>query len=161
MNHPTAPDHLRAMTDADIPAVSDLLGACFRFLAQRNGFNDRQLAFLLDRASEETVRLEAKHRPHVVACRGDRIAGVLVVNGNVIARLYVHPDFHRQGVGRALFHRAIEMIRAAGHREATVAALVPESEAFYEAMGMRPYGQQAYEPAIFTDRPITLLRLPL
>jgi predicted N-acetyltransferase YhbS len=161
MNAPPNEIVIRTMTEADIPRVSEILRAAFRWLAEQEGFDATQLAFLLDRASEQTVREESKTRPHIVACIGAVVVGMAVVNGNVIARMYVDPAWHRKGVGRTLHEAVIEMIRAEGYGEATVAALVASSQTFYEAMGMRVYGRQVYEPSIFPDRKITLLRLPL
>lgn len=153
---------IRAMNDADVAEVSRLLYSCFGWLADTEGFNDRQRAFLMGpRSSEQTIREEARTRPHYVACRDGRIAGIVVVNGNVIARLYVRPENHRQGVGRAMFEAAENVIRSAGHHEARVGALVDSAVAFYESMGMKVIGEEPYEPEIFPDRCVRLMSKPL
>jgi putative acetyltransferase len=54
--------------------------------------------------------------------------------GDAVLGLYVHPDWQRSGVGRALMHRAETRIAAAGHRTVRVHAsnsAVP----FYEGLG--------------------------
>jgi ribosomal protein S18 acetylase RimI-like enzyme len=149
---------IREMTDEDVPRVSELLKECFRWLGDRERFTVRQLAFLIDdRSSEQTVREESKTRPHLVACTVTGIVGMAAVHGNEIARLYVDPQCHRQGVGRVLFEACEAMIRQAGHEEMTVGALVDGSLAFYQAMGMSITGRVVYEPEIFLGREVTLL----
>ncbi len=152
---------IRDMTPADHREASEILTACFRWLAEREGLSAPQLAFLLSRATEATVEEESKTRRHLVACKGDAILGMAVVNRNQIARLYVHPRHHRQGVGRALFMAAQDLIRASGFTEATVGALVASAAAFYRAMGMHDVEEVEYEPQIFNDRKVLILRKPL
>lgn len=150
--------YIRKMTEADIPRVSELLKDCFRWLGDREHFTARQLAFLVDdRSSKQTVREESKTRPHLVACTETGIVGMAAVHGHEIARLYVDPRFHRQGVGKALFEACEALIRQAGHEEMTVGALVDGSLAFYQAMGMSITGRVVYEPEIFLGREVTLL----
>jgi ribosomal protein S18 acetylase RimI-like enzyme len=149
---------IRAMTDVDVPRVAEILSACFAWLGRQEGFNSRQVEFLTGpRSDPQTVREEAKTRPHLVACRDGQVVGMAVVNGSELARLYVDPHVHRSGVGKALFAAAEEMIRAAGHTEMHTGALVESARAFYVSMGMRPAGQVAWEPEIFPNHPVTLL----
>lgn len=56
--------------------------------------------------------------------------------------VYVHPEFHRRGVGRALLSELIERARAAGHH-ALVAICCSESEAsiaLHESLGFERCG---------------------
>jgi ribosomal protein S18 acetylase RimI-like enzyme len=155
--------HIEPMTSADHAEVSALLRACFNWLADREGFNEVQRAFLVgQRSSVETLREESRTRPHIVA-RGDdgTILGMAAIREHEVARLYVHPRCHGQGVGKALFEAAEVMIRAAGHAEVTVAALVESAAAFYRARGMREVGRQPYEPEIFAGREVVLLAKPI
>ena len=150
--------HIRPMTDADVPRVAEILAACFAWLGEHEGFNARQIEFLTGpRSDPATVRAEARTRPHLVACLDGQVVGMAVVDGNELARLYVHPQCHRHGIGKALFAAAEEMIRAAGHAEMHTGALVENSRRFYLSMGMRPIGQVAWEPDVFPDHPVTLL----
>lgn len=151
--------HIERMTDADCVEVSDLLRACFNWLADREGFTDRQREFLTGpRSTVETLRAESQTRPHLVARGADgAILGVAAIRENEIARLYVHPRYHGQGVGKALFAAAEAMIHAAGFTEVTVAALVESAAAFYRARGMHETGRQPYEPEVFGERGVVLL----
>jgi ribosomal protein S18 acetylase RimI-like enzyme len=149
---------IRGMSEADIPRVCELLRDCFNWLADGEGFTAGQRSFLVgERSSEQTVREESKTRPHLVACQAGTIVGMAAVNGNEVARLYVDPQYHRGGVGKALFEACEAMIRQAGHEEMTVAALVDGAAAFYQAMGMSITGRLVYEPEIFLGREVTLL----
>jgi ribosomal protein S18 acetylase RimI-like enzyme len=146
------------MSEADIPRFCELLRDCYHWLADREGFTARQRSFLVDeRSSEQTVREESKTRPHLVACQGDTIVGMAAVRHNEVARLYIDPRFHRQGVGKTLFEACEAMIQQAGHEEMTVAALVDSAAAFYRAMGMSITGRLVYEPEIFLGREVILL----
>lgn len=147
------------MTDADHAEVSELLRACFNWLAEREGFTDRQREFLIGpRSGVETLRIESQTRPHLVARDQDRtILGMAAIRENEIARLYVHPQYHGRGVGKALFQAAESMIHQAGFTEVTVAALVENAAAFYRAQGMHEIGRQPYEPQIFGEREVVLL----
>ena len=153
------PMQIEPMMDADRGAVSELLRTCFEWLADREGFTDRQREFLVGpRSSAETLRVESQSRPHIVARDEDgTILGMAAIRENEIARLYVHPQFHSRGVGKALFQHTVSMIRNAGFAEVTVAALVENAAAFYRAQGMHEVGRQAYEPDIFGDRELVLL----
>lgn len=151
--------HIEPMTDADHVEVSGLLRACFNWLADREGFTGAQRAFLVgERSSVETLREESKTRPHLVARAEDgTILGMAAIRGNALARLYVDPRYHGQGIGRRLFETAEAMIRAAGFAEMTVGALVESAAAFYRARGMHEVGRQPYEPQVFGDREVVLL----
>jgi len=149
---------IREMVEADVARVCELLRDCYRWLAAREGFDARQSSFLIDqRSSEATIREESRTRPHFVACRGPVIVGMSVVHGNELARLYVDPHYHRQGVGKALFDAAEAFVRDAGHQEMTVAALVDSAASFYLAMGMSITGRQVYEPDIFLGREVIMM----
>ena len=151
--------HIEPMTDADHAEVSELLRECFDWLADREGFTDRQREFLVGpRSGAETLWEESRTRPHLVARDQDgTIMGMAAIRENEIARLYVHPQYHGRGVGKALFHAAESVVREVGFSEVTVAALVEDSAAFYRARGMREVGRQPYEPEIFGDREVVLL----
>jgi GNAT superfamily N-acetyltransferase len=151
--------HIEPMVDADHVEVSDLLRACFNWLADREGFTDRQRESLVGaRSGVETLRSESQTRPHIVARDQDgTILGMAAIRENEIARLYVHPRHHRRGVGKALFQAAESMIRQAGFTEVTVAALVDSAAAFYRAQGMHEIGHQPWEAEIFSEREVVLL----
>ena len=99
--------HIEAMNDTDHAEVSELLRACFNWLAEREGFTEQQREFLVGpRSSAETLRIESQTRPHLVARAQDgTILGMAAIRENEVARLYVHPKYHGRGVGKMLFRR--------------------------------------------------------
>lgn len=150
------------MRDEEVGEVAAILRACFHQIADREGFDPRQRAFLTgERSSEQAVREESRTRPHLVAREGGSVLGMAVVNGNQLARLYVAPVLHRRGVGRALFEAAERLIRENGHIQMTVGAWVDSAVAFYRAMGMEVAGETEYEPGLFPNRRVVLLIKPM
>ena len=53
--------------------------------------------------------------------------------------VYVRPEAHRRGAGRALYTRLLEVLRAQGYRTLVAGITLPNpaSEGLHEAMGMR------------------------
>ncbi len=151
--------HIEPMMDTDYAEVSELLRACFNWLADREGFTERQREFLVGpRSGVETLRIESQTRPHFVARDLENtILGMAAIRENEIARLYVHPKYHGRGVGKALFQAAESAICKSGFTEVTVAALAENAAAFYRALGMREISRQPYEPQIFGERQVVLL----
>jgi len=153
---------IEPMTDADHAEVAALLQACFEWLADREQYTEKERAFLLGpRSSADTLHAESRTRPHLVARAADgTILGMAAVRENEVARLYVHPAYHGQGVGKALFRAAEAVIVRAGHAEVTVAAMAASAVAFYRARGMSEVGRTRYEPEIFGEREVVILAKP-
>lgn len=147
------------MTDGDLVEVSELLQCCFNWLAEREGFTEQQREFLAGpRSSVQTLREESQTRPHYVARTPDgAVMGVAAICANELARLYVDPKYHSQGVGKALFREAESLFRKSGYAEMTVAALVDSAAGFYRAQGMHDIGRAPYEPELFKGRELFLL----
>ena len=47
----------------------------------------------------------------IVAFSDDRVAGFIGVDDGYIGWLYIHPDFHRQGIGRDLLKEGLKLIK--------------------------------------------------
>jgi ribosomal protein S18 acetylase RimI-like enzyme len=70
-----------------------------------------------------------------VARRGDRVIGYMLINGEDLDHLYVHPDSQGQGVGTALLRKALSLsprcvVLATSQRNT-------RARAFYEKHGFR------------------------
>ena len=91
----------RAMTEADAPPVSQIIGACYRKMAEREGFGQEQLARLLAEHSTEGIVREGWLRQWEchVAESGTRVVGALAIEGNDVAELWVSPKYQRKGIG--------------------------------------------------------------
>ena len=142
MRRPAMSLSIRAMQLEDVPAVNLLVTDCYRFLAERQGFSAVQFRRLLEeRCSENFVRKLFEEFPHYVAESGGRIVGAIGIEGSEVAELWVSPDYHRQGMGRALFRKAEDVIRQAGHAALTVRTTGYATH-FYGAMGAHIVGRK-------------------
>lgn len=128
---------IRAMTHDDVPAASRLVTDCYAFLAAQQGFSSRQLQRLVaERCSEEWIRKDTAHGETYVAESGGEVLGLVGVDQNEIAQLWVAPCAHRSGVGATLFAKAEHVIRRQGSAVLTVHTTgyaIP----FYQAMRAR------------------------
>lgn len=94
---------------------------------------DANLPWLvLDRSSEILGYVYAG--PH----RGDRMA----YRWSVEVSVYIHPQWHRKGVGRALYTSLFSILRLQGFQNVYAGATQPNpgSVALHEAMGFREVG---------------------
>lgn len=131
------------MAREDVAAVSQLVATCYRFLAERQGFSSPQLKRLLtERCSEEWIRKTTALGETYIAESGAGIVGLVGIEGNDIAELWVAPRCHRGGIGRQLFSTVERILR--DRRQAvltvhTTGYAIP----FYEAMGAHVVGKRA------------------
>jgi ribosomal protein S18 acetylase RimI-like enzyme len=96
-------------------------------------------------------QLEPHDRVAYIATAGAIPVGMIIAGYGVpteppfLAAMWVHPDFRRQGVGRALVVRALTFLREAGQKH--VSLWVTETHAgvfkFYEALGFQLTGARA------------------
>ncbi len=134
--------HVRPMTESDDRAVSELVGLCWRQIAEAAVINERQLeAILRERCrTEHAAALRERFNCHV-ADVGGQIKGFLALSGYSVEELWVRPESQRQGIGAALFQYAEQSANEAGHGKVSVATTryaVP----FYEGCGMRAVGKR-------------------
>ncbi len=131
------------MTETDIPAVSALLARSYVVLAEREGLSAEQEQYLVsERRSVECLRRESQDQRYILARDGDEIVGVVAVSGDLIGKLYIDPEHHGHGVGRALYDSAESLIREAGHGRVRLGAF-PTAVPFYEQMGLSAVGEKA------------------
>jgi GNAT superfamily N-acetyltransferase len=151
------------MTESDASAVSRIVAACYRLLAEREGFSREQLDRLLAERSAEAVVRKGWLRQWdcYVAQTGGGLVGALAIEGNEIAELFVSPEHHRQGVGTALFRAAERRMAAEGHHTLTLRSAARSARPFYEAMGLEvvdtrpcPFGPLAGWPLTFYGKDI-------
>jgi len=152
---------IRRMTDADIPSVSDIVSAGHRFLAQKHGYSDDQLAALLrDRSSQSAIASWPSSWRRWIAERQGNVVGVVAVEGNEIHQLFVRPENHRQGVGKKLFATAEDAIRAAGHAALAVNT-TGYATPFYQSMGARVIDHHQCPDGPLRGRTLTRLKKSL
>lgn len=152
---------LRPMTREDVPAASRLVSACYRFLAERQGFSAEQLRRLLaESCSEAWLEETFDAYPRFVAESGTCVVGLVGVEGNDVAELWVDPAWHGQGIGAMLFRKAERMMRDAGHTTLTVRTTgyaIP----FYEAMSAQVVDRRPCPSGPLIGWPLTYLEKSL
>ncbi|AMP04333.1 GNAT family N-acetyltransferase [Collimonas pratensis] len=80
-----------------------------------------------------------EHCCHLKYTRDGRIvAVVLVKNFWNLCSLFVTPELHRQGIGRALILAAVQHCRALSERPSIRLNSAPNAVAFYAALGFQP-----------------------
>ncbi len=134
---------VRKMKEEEIPRVSELLCACYRWIAPKEGFTDDELKGLLEfRGSRETVRKESQQELYLVACKRKLIVGMVALRDNEITKFYVDPEYHRQGIGAVLFRASEQIIRKKSYADMFLYAIGTTPIPFYQAMGMSLVGHK-------------------
>ncbi|HEY3379677.1 MAG TPA: GNAT family N-acetyltransferase [Armatimonadota bacterium] len=128
---------IRSMTGADTHPVSGIVAADYRLLAVHDGFTAQQLQRLLtERCTADYLRDGWLTRWECYVAESDaRIVGVVAIDGNEIAELWVAPERHHQGIGATLFRYAEGVLRDAGHRLLTLHCATRTARLFYLSMG--------------------------
>jgi len=154
---------VRPMREPDALAVSQIVAADYELLAEREGYSPEQLGRLLsERSTEAYVRDGWLPRwgCYVAESTGE-VVGALVIDGCDVGELWVSPRHLRQGVGRALFRKAEEVIAAAGHRHLALCCAAESARPFYEAMGAKVVDTQPCPFGPLEGWPITHYRKEL
>ena len=147
---------VRRATAADDQAISDIICAGYRFIAGPDGITDEQLAGLLRAHTvERAVEIRALWECLVAEANG-RVVGMIAFSEDEIQNLWVHPDFHRRGVGTALFRAAEAAIRATGQSRMCVCT-TGYGRPFYEAMGMTFVGKRKIDRGPMEGGKVTVL----
>jgi putative acetyltransferase len=128
---------IRTYEATDAAALVDLYRASVRTIAARDYNQSQVRAWAPDAIDEEKFGQRCESKSTWVAKIEDRIAGFsdLEPNGHV-DMLFVHPDFQRRGVGRALLKHVEKAARAMGLRRLYAEASITARLTF-EAAGFR------------------------
>lgn len=126
----------------DASGVTELFRSSVRQIASRDYTVSQIRAWAPDVIDQEQFGRRRETRSTWVAESEGRIAGFsdLQPDGHV-DMLYVHPDFQRRGVARALLRHIEETARTAGLRRLYTEASITARPVF-EAMGFRAIAQQ-------------------
>ncbi len=133
---------IRAMTDEDVPEVSNIVCSGYNSLAKLEGFTPEETTCLIaELASQESISDQRRNYHFTVAAFGKYVVGAVAVDGNEIEKSYVNPNLGRQGIGAALFEAAERHIADAGYDEIRLGAF-SSAAGFYKAMGMELDGRR-------------------
>ena len=147
------------MLDKDIAKVSKIMCVCYKWLAKENNYTDQQIAYLLsERGSIGTIQAEAQSQLYFVAEMDGHIVGMAAVKGNEIGKLFIDPDYHRQGIGTMLFDSAQRAIIETGYEEMIVGVMAPSAVGFYEKMGMSIFDEKIPRSGAFAGYKVPLMR---
>jgi len=125
--------------------TSQIVCVGYRSIAKREGYTPAELYRLIaERGSEEAIRQQRERYRFLVACSERDILGLVGIEGNEIAKLYVDPEYRRQGVGRKLYRAAEKAILDSGHK-GIVLGTFPSSVPFYQSVGMTVVGARTVE----------------
>jgi putative acetyltransferase len=133
---------IRSYEAADAASLVDLYRASVRSIAARDYNQSQVRAWAPDVIDEEKFGQRCESKSTWVAKIEDRIVGFsdLEPNGHV-DMLYVHPDFQRRGVARALLQHVEKAARGMDLRRLHAEASLTARPAF-EAMGFRVIAPQ-------------------
>ncbi len=127
---------IRDMRKNDIAAISDIICACYRWLAEMEGYTTRETSLLIEKRGSCKALTEQQRECHfIVAEINDELKGASSIHKNEIMKLYVDPNHFCKGIGSALFTYAEKIIAEQGYDNILLGAF-PSSAGFYEAMGM-------------------------
>lgn len=135
----------RMMKPADADQVSDLVGAAFdAFIAGES--TAEGIAAFRRYADPDAIRARTESGSHfvMVAEAGGRLAGITEIRDcNHVALLFVGKDFHRRGIARGLFDRALQQARVT---RPDVERMTMNSSRYgvaaYEKLGFRQTGPE-------------------
>jgi ribosomal protein S18 acetylase RimI-like enzyme len=150
---------IREMKIEDIIQVSELMCSCYRWLDRENDFSDVQIAFLIaERGSVDRITTDSQSQTYLVACMDNLVLGVVAVNGNEIAKLFVDPAYHRQGIGTKLCNSAQQIITDSGYEDMIVGVMAHSAVGFYEKKGMSKYCEKVLDAGAFSDCKVPIMR---
>ncbi len=150
------------MKPDEAAAASEVMCECYRRIGERRGYSDEQIAYLVgERGAKKTVEKESKSQNYLVACEGEKVVGVAAVKGNELAKLFVAPARHRQGIGSRLFRAAEDVVKRTGYDEIIVGVMFEDAVGFYEKLGMTQFGTKRPDGRVFRGFQVKLMRKKL
>lgn len=131
---------LREASQADADAVSELIHTSFSALAAADWSESACATFLAESAPPALAAAMASPVVSLVAmAEAGPVGFLLMPSPRLLALLFVHPDWLRNGVGAKLWEEARSRIEAS-HPEVQTVELnaTPHSVPFYRAVGFFP-----------------------
>ena len=148
------------MVKGDIQDVSRIVCMGYKFLADKEGYTNKQLACLIaERSSKECIRKWLVKYKCFVADDTKKIVGVIAVSKNDVAELWILTRHHGQGVGTALFKKAEQYIAGKGYNKLTIRT-TGNATGFYEIMGAKVVGYKKCPCGPLRGRMLTFLEKP-
>jgi len=123
----------RRMLESDVESAGQIIADCYRTLAPRESYTESELRGLLAGCSPEAIRQRYAQYDAYVADNNGQVVGIIAIERNEIAELFVRPDAQGRGIGTLLVNVAEEVMLSSGHDKVRVrSATAPR---FYERLG--------------------------
>lgn len=142
---------IRHAKEDDAKQISDLLiDSAREFFA--DDFTESGMALFMDDCTVARLLERLRHGDrYYVAVVDDVIAGMCAVRrGNHLYSLFTDKAYHRRGIARRLWERALADIRESGYQEVTVKASNYAAEA-YERLGFVRTGAREEKKGIVSN----------
>jgi GNAT superfamily N-acetyltransferase len=153
---------IRGMTESDASTVSRIVSGGYVYLTKREGYSPDQAKRLqAERSSAARIQSWPSGWRRFVAESDTGIVGVIAVDGNEVAELWVDTSHHRKGIGTALFQKAEQIISEEGFPDLTVYCAGSSMQPFYEAMQCVVVAVQQCPDGPLAGWPLTLFRKEL
>jgi len=148
---------LRRAVKADVDAICAVIASSLRLLGVQEAWTAEQLDDMVSghASRDDALRLMERH-VWLAAWLDGRLVGVASVFRDELAKLFVHPEHHRHGIGTALFLAAEQCVRDSGFGQVKTRCF-PASRPFYEAMGMAVVGREPCRTPAFADREVFVM----
>jgi len=143
------------MLESDVELVGRIIADCYRALAPRESYTESELRGLLAGCSPQAVRQRYAQYDAYVADNDGQVVGVVAIEGNEIAEMFVRADAQGRGIGTLLVNVAEDAILSAGHDKVRVwSATAPR---FYERLGYDILERRRCDRGPLKDRPLIVL----
>lgn len=148
---------IRQLAEADDDVASQIAAACYRFTAGPDQLTEIQVnGAIREWCTPEYMAISRAKDVAIVAEIDGKVVGLAATRGDSLQAMFVDPRHHRKGVGRALFHSAVQTVAKCGHsalRVKTTKSALP----FYAAMGMRQVDTYAPKAGAFVGKTMFIL----
>lgn len=124
---------IREFKDSDAKEVCEIIRRCDEEIASKD-YSEGIINLWAEKLTPEYILNKSKKRICYVASLKNRIVGYISLDGNEIMKLHVNPDYHRRGIGKALF-RKLEDYSIKNNFTILVVESSISAEKFYEKCG--------------------------
>jgi N-acetylglutamate synthase-like GNAT family acetyltransferase len=146
---------IRVIKEKDTPAVANLTADCYRALATREQYTKDELSGLLAQCGEEAICRQYHDFTAFVAEQDGVVVGVVAIERNEIAQLFVSPTIQGRGIGSGLVAAAEAHMLSSGYAKAR--AWSATAPTFYVRIGYAVTERKVCGGGPLKGRPLIVL----